>query len=218
VPTPTPAPTPTRTPTPVPTATPTPGPTATPTPPPAPTPTRTPIPTPTPYNGIRIRPNLLSVRDSSNPAQRSLKFTSKYSGGTSSFVTPPRPQFSDDPTLQGGQLWVWNPSKPGTQMHMDLFAQYWKLGGAAGKPVWTYKSPDGLVSIKLKAENLVITVKGSQVFSLAGAPHGSLALQLKLGLEAGMCTVANSGMSDNPTKFDSIVNGPRPVTCANIPE
>ena len=30
--------------------------------------------------------------------------------------------------------------------------------------------------------------------------------------------VTTAGMSDNPTKFDSIVNGPRPVTCANIPE
>lgn len=176
------------------------------------------MPTPTPYNGVRIRPSLLSVRDSTNPDSRSFKFQSKYSGGATSYVTPPRPQFSDDPSLQGAQLWVWNPAKPNTQMHMDLFSQYWKLGGAAGKPVWTYKAPDGSVSIKLKAENLLIKVKGAQVFSLAGAPQGSLAVQLKLGLEAGLCTVASAGMNDHAGKFDSIVNGPRPAVCATIPE
>lgn len=167
---------------------------------------------------MRIRPSLFSVQDSTNPSARTLKFQSKYSGGASSYVVPPRPQYSDDPTIQGGQLWVWNPSKPSTKMMIELFSNYWKLGGAAGKPMWSYKSPDGAVDIKLKAENLVIKVKGSQVFSLANFPQGSLALQLKLGLEAGLCTVANAGGSDTPTKFDSIINGPRPVVCATIPE
>ena len=185
---------------------------------PCPAPTPPPAPTPTPYNGIRIRPNLLSIRDSlTDPTKRSFSFKSSYAGGVSSHVTPPRPQFSDDPTLQGGQLWVWSPDKATPPMRIELFSQYWKLGGSAGSPMWTYKAPDGSISITLKAEKLVIKAKGASVFSLAGAPQGRVAIQLKLGLEAGLCTVSNAGLSDGTVKFDGVLNGSRPSVCATIP-
>ncbi len=240
---PTPTPTPTATPTPTPTGGPTPTPTppgATPTPTPTPTPAATPTPTPvvTPSPAptlatTNVRASALMLRDDDrppiDPGKRTFRFRAASFKGVPSGAIPPLWSSAGDPTTLGASgggatLTIYDPDGA-DKVVLQLPALRWTRAGSLANPRYIYRDPKRasgpVTQVALVNGRLTIAAKGPQLYSLAGAPQGSLAVRLRLGTGVEYCAVAPpkapAEKNDTTARFTGAPNTPPPVECPPVP-
>jgi len=219
-PTPSPTPFPTATATPAPTATATPAPTgtpppATPTPGPTATPgaTASPAPTPTP---VRIATGVFDLRDSADPARRSLSFKSSDSPGAPSGVAAPAWQSPSDPVVSGARLVVHRADGGTPSAVLDLPASGWKRTGTSSRPGYQFAARTGTTaSIAWKAGKLVVKAKGPLLRGLQDAPVGRLVLRLELA-GGSLCALPSAALSDTTSRWQGAKSAPA-ATCPAAP-
>jgi hypothetical protein len=231
-PTPTPGPTVTATPTPAPTASHSPSPTPTPSPVPTPTPTVTVTPPPgPPVTGIRN--SKLVLKDDAVPPivadARSMRFTSSSYQGVPGGAFSPAFGTTGDPTQLGASgggatLTVYHPG--GSQKAVvHLPAGFWTRTGTNVSPGYKYRDSKRVLGpitqVSLKSGKLSLSGKGAGLLGLAGAPHGSIAVRLRLGNGVEFCAVgpakAPVASNDTTAKFISAANAAAPTTCPAVP-
>ena len=170
----------------------------------------------------------LSLRDDDtapiNLDRRKLSFKSSKSDGVPSGVTVPPFASTGDPTTGGAVLRVYG-STGGEPVVLPLPAANWSRSGSATKPSYRYtdkrRASGPITSVALKDGSLRLKGKGAALYSLAGAPQGTVTVRLQLGTGVMLCAVAPAKdpttSNDTTAKFTGARHAPAPVTCPIVP-
>jgi hypothetical protein len=180
---------------------------------------------------VAIRASTFKLRDDArapiDPSRKRLTFRSAKYRGAQSGVVVPAWDSAGDPTSSGatgggGTLTIFR-ADGSSSVEIPLPAANWKRIGSATKPGYRYRDADrsdGPIStITLRSAKLIIRGKGAELYPLAGAPQGEMALRLQLASDSEMCTSAPArqptAKHDTTAKF----NGDRtiPAGCPRVP-
>jgi hypothetical protein len=180
-----------------------------------------------------IRNSKLVLKDDVLPPitgdARSMRFSSASYQSLPGGAYSPAFGASGDPTLLGASgggavLTVYYPG--GTEkVVLNLPASAWSRIGTNVSPGYKYRDTQRLVGpisqVVLKNGKLSLSGKGAGLLGLAGAPHGSIAVRLRLGTGVEFCAVgpAKAPVSSNDTaaKFVSVANASAPLICPAVP-
>jgi YVTN family beta-propeller protein len=181
-----------------------------------------------------MRASTLLLRDDASPpidaTKRKFSFkSSTYQGTPSGFVVPPW-NSEGDPTTSGsaggGAEIILHDAAGGTEdVSIVLPATRWVPSGPASNQGYRYtdkRNEDGPISsIAITGGKIRIRGRGAALYSLAGAPQGSVAVRVELGARHGFCAVAPaklpSGNNDTIAKFNGAKNTPAPASCPPRP-
>jgi hypothetical protein len=177
------------------------------------------------------RARSLTLKDNVNPAKR--KFTFKSStkqDPTANRIVPPKQNTTGDPTLNGGELIIYNAAGLTSEsVAVPLLSGWSAIGSGTSFRGWKFKSTDSssaVSSVVVEADN--ITVKGGKSafgYSLNKPPQGSVGVRLLLG-PGGWCAEAPAKTSGNPPsttrndmvdKFVGEPKSPPPTMCPALP-
>jgi hypothetical protein len=177
-----------------------------------------------------IRASKLTVKDDAtppiDPAKRSLRFKSATYKGSASGVITPAVGSSSDPTSGGSTgggatLTVYDPDID-DEVVIPLPAANWTVSGSVGRESYKYRTTTGTIAtIKLGRGKLTLKLKGAGSYGLANAPHGTLAVRLRLGTGVEFCGRAPAKFPpasyDTTSKFIGISNSSAPAVCPSVP-
>ncbi len=176
-----------------------------------------------------IRSSSLTMRDDDtapvNVDRRKLSFRSSKSGGAASGVTVPAFDSPGDPTAGGGVLRVYG-TTGGDPVTLSLPGARWLRTGSAAKPGYKYsdkrRESGPITSVTVKDGSLRVKGKGGTLYSLAGAPQGTVTVRLQLGSGVVFCAAAPpkepAASNDTTTRFNGARQAPPPDTCPLVPE
>jgi hypothetical protein len=173
----------------------------------------------------------LKLKDDATPAKRRFTFKSSTSRDPSANrIVPPAPGTSGDPTLNGGELIVYNAAGLTTDLvQIPLLSGWEPIGKAPNIKGWKFKSTDsssGVSSVEVQADK--ISVKGGTGafgYTLDEPAQGSIGVRLLLG-PGGWCADAPAKTSGNPPSagrndtVDTFVaepKSPAPATYPGLP-
>ncbi len=169
-----------------------------------------------------IRASALSLRDDDTAPltldRRKLSFKSSKHQGTPSGVVVPAFDSAGDPTTGGGVLQVYGAGSPVT---LSLPAAGWERTGSAARPGYRYvdkrRERGPITAITVKDDSLRVKGKGAALYSLAGAPQGTVSLRLQLGSGVLLCAAAPArepaANNDTTAKFNGARQTPPPAPC-----
>jgi DNA-binding beta-propeller fold protein YncE len=159
-------------------------------------------------------------------SRRRIVFKSARYQGIPSGVTQPAAGSDGDPTTAGASgggaiVTIHNSAGGDDQVVLVLPAAGWKRTGNVSNPVYKYVDRQRLngpiTSISLRNGTLTIRGKGAQLYPLAGAPQGSVAVRLDTGTRFGFCAVSPAGTKDTTAGFTGAKNAPPPAQCPPMP-
>jgi hypothetical protein len=180
-----------------------------------------------------IRNSKLVLKDDAVPPivadARSMRFTSSSYQGVPGGAFSPAFGTTGDPTQLGASgggatLTVYHPG--GSQKAVvHLPAGFWTRTGTNVSPGYKYRDSKRVLGpitqVSLKSGKLSLSGKGAGLLGLAGAPHGSIAVRLRLGNGVEFCAVgpakAPVASNDTTAKFISAANAAAPTTCPAVP-
>jgi hypothetical protein len=164
-----------------------------------------------------------------NPDARSLRFTSAAYQGVPGGAYSPAFGTSGEPTLLGASgggavLTVYHPGGS-EKVVLALPASAWTRIGTTVSPGYKYRDTKRLLGpisqLTLKSGKLSLSGKGPGLLGLANAPHGSIAMRLRLGNGVEFCAVgpakAPVASNDTTAKFISVSNASAPAVCPPVP-
>jgi hypothetical protein len=161
-----------------------------------------------------------------DPSRRRLVFKSARYQGVPSGVTLPIHGSDGDPTTAGASgggaiVTIHNAAGGDDEVVLVLPASGWTRSGSVSNPVYKYLDRQRLhgpiTSISLRNGTLTIRGKGPELYPLAGAPQGSVAVRLDTGTRFGFCAVAPAGTKDTTASFLGVKNSPPPANCPPMP-
>jgi hypothetical protein len=178
-----------------------------------------------------IETHSLKIKDNADPAKRRFTFTSSTSRDPqTNRIVPPAPGSNGDPTLNGGELIVYNAAGLTTDsVAIPLLSGWSPIGKAPNIKGWRFKSTDsssGVSSVEVQADK--ISVKGGTGafgYTLDEPSQGSVGVRLLLG-PGGWCADGPAKTSGNPPstarndtvdKFVAEPRSPAPSTCPGLP-
>jgi DNA-binding beta-propeller fold protein YncE len=179
---------------------------------------------------VRIRASNFKLRDDATPpvdaTRRRLTFKSAPSKGLPSGVVVPAFGSSSDPTTAGATVVIYQVGgSTGELVTLNLPAANWSQTGTAAKPGYKYRDPQGIQgpinSAVLRNGRLTIRGRGAQLYPLADAPQGTMALRMNLGGSLTWCAAAPartpSVSFDTTARFEGVKNSPAPASCPALP-
>ncbi len=162
--------------------------------------------------------------------KRKIHFRSAKRGTTPSGVVLPPPGGDGDPTLHGAILTLYRADGAGEAVSLALPAELWKATGGTPAKRYVYRDARGTAgpirSVQLTATALQLRGVGAELFSLAGAPQGTMALRLRLGDALQLCAAAPAALHGNPpssaktdttARFLGAPQTPAPASCPPLP-
>jgi hypothetical protein len=165
---------------------------------------------------VRIATGLFDLRDSADPARRSLSFKSSDSPGAPSGVAIPAWQSPADPVVSGARLVVHRADGGAPSAVLDLPASGWKRTGTSSRPGYQFVSRTGTIAnVAWKAGKLVVKAKGSLLHSLDTAPVGRLVMRLELA-SGSLCALPSAALSDTTSRWQG-AKSPPAATCPAAP-
>lgn len=165
---------------------------------------------------VLVRTKSLTLKDGAAAARRFV-FKAAGSGRTPSGVVVPASMSAGDPTLRGARLALTLGTGAGSVVAFDLPAALWKRT-KTGYAYADRRAVRGAInSVVLQPEKLVVKGKGGLLPSLAGAPHGEIAVGLRLGDGIETCGAAPArapaSSHDTAAKFTGVAGSPPPAAC-----
>jgi hypothetical protein len=178
-----------------------------------------------------IETTALKIKVDANAAKRRFTFNSSTKRDpTANRIVPPAPGTAGDPTLNGGELIVYNAAGLTTDLvHIPLQSGWQPIGKAPNIKGWKFTSTDsssGVSSVEVQADK--ISVKGGTGgfgYTLDEPAQGGVGVRLLLG-PGGWCADAPAKTSGNPPtttrndtvdKFVAEPKSPAPATCPDLP-
>jgi DNA-binding beta-propeller fold protein YncE len=179
---------------------------------------------------VRVRSSNFKLRDDATPpvdaTRRRLTFKSAPYQGVPSGVVVPAFGSPSDPTATGATVRIYQvDGSSGEIVTLNLPASNWVQVGTAAKPGYKYRDPQGLQgpisNAVLRSGRLTLRGHGAQLYPLAGAPQGAMALRMSLGSALTWCASAQArspGVTfDTTERFEGVKNTPPPSSCPELP-
>ena len=183
---------------------------------------------------VGVRATSLVLNDDPTPpldaSKRKFRLRSAKQGATPSGVVVPAQGGVGDPTINGATLTVYRPDGGGTLVEIPLPAANWRASGGTPAKRFLYSDPRGasgpIRSVQVTSRALTVRGVGGALFSLAGAPQGSVAVRVRLGSEVEFCAAASAKPSGNPpstarndstSRFVGVPQTPAPAVCPPLP-
>jgi DNA-binding beta-propeller fold protein YncE len=179
---------------------------------------------------VRIRASSFQLRDDASPpfdaSKRRITFRSGPAKGLPSNVVAPAFGSPSDPTAVGATLEIHRVDGfLGDGVSLTLPAVHWQQTGTAAKPGYRYRAPAGLdgpiSSVVIRNGRLTIRGRGADLYSLAEAPQGAMALRMSLGSGLTWCTSAPARTPafpyDSTERFEGVRNTAPPAVCPALP-
>jgi hypothetical protein len=157
----------------------------------------------------------------SPPATRKMSFKSSTKrDAQANRVVPPAPGSTDDPSLNGATVEVYNASGSGEKVTVTILGGVgWKVHGGGS---YRYKNPNpsgAIRKITIKTDQVRVSGGGSGfTYSLDELTQGSVAVRVRTGTNGTVwCAKATPPRFDTVGRFQATPKTPPPVVCPAVP-
>lgn len=157
-----------------------------------------------------------------DPRKRRFSFKSSTFKGNPSEVFAPAWDGDGDPTVEGATLTLYpSGGTSGEALTLELPASGWSRSGSSASARYFYDDKPlangPIQKVRLHDGKLTITGKGAGLYSLNGAPHGSIAMRLALGDGIVFCAEAQpkapAHKNDTAARFQGDRASAAPASC-----